>query len=217
MRKFKTKPEEYGFYVNLGKMLLKDIECYQVKIAFYASKVCQIRHGGISRGLYTLTDYARDIGISNKTLSEWVIIYKNVVSKLDINEADFSKKDWLAASRVSELLRNEKRVSQKLNGLEGKRERGIPSDLGKERIKDLFNRNYDSGSFQLSIDQFSNKVKETKNALVSKDLNTLSFSSLIELKESLDATSMVIFNHFNTKLRMSAIGNTQTLSQTLSA
>jgi len=84
---------KYQDYVKKGRALLEELEdlkeiqdCYQSKIAKYALSVCDIRHGGQSGGLYTMKDYALDIGANPKTLSNWVAIYKNVLVKIGIED-----------------------------------------------------------------------------------------------------------------------------------
>jgi hypothetical protein len=196
MKKFKKASEEYCFLVNEARKLLEAIDCYQIKIAAMAVKACQIKHGGKSANLYTLTDFANDIGMSRKTLSEWTLVYKNVISKLDIPNQDFTKKDWEASYRVFELLRNEKRSVQQIMGTKSKKTSGHISDLSKERIKDLFNQNYEKKTFDSELLECSRLVAGIKNKLSSRDLSTVSISALVSLKENLDNASDVILRNF---------------------
>ena len=60
--------KSYLDYVLLAKQEIKAIEGHQIRICEYADAACTIRHGGRSNGYYTLTDFARDIGLPTKTL-----------------------------------------------------------------------------------------------------------------------------------------------------
>lgn len=198
----------YEQYVRMGKDLVNTINCYQAQIAYYATKVCEIKHGGITRSTtYTLTKYAADIGIKSKTLSEWVSIYRNVITKVDIDPEKVTKKDWTVATRVQSLYAGEKRTMQALAGLSGKKNKGYRPDVSVERVKDLFKQNYDGPSFQKEVYEWADYVIFIKNKLLARDLSTVSVSSLISLKENLDKASDHILAELTKKKPVAKVKN----------
>jgi hypothetical protein len=192
----KTGNATYDQYVKMGRELVNSINAYQAQIAYYATKVCEISHGGIKRStVYTLSKYAADIGVNRKTLSEWVSVYRNVIAKIDIDPEKVSKKDWSVAQRVQTIFNQEKRVEQAMNGTSGKKQRGTRKDVTPERVKDLFKQEYDGPSFQKELYEWDQYVIFIKNKLLSRDLSKVSTSSLISLKENLDKASDQILKH----------------------
>lgn len=190
------KNTEYEQYVKMGRDLVGQIECYQAQIAFYATKVCEIKHGGRTRStVYTLSKYATDIGINRKTLSEWVAVYRNVIQKLGKEAKEVTSKDWSVANRVQNLLKDEKRTVQTIMGVKGAKTHGYKQEVSAERIKDLFKQNYDGPSFQKELYAWNDYIVFIKNKLVGRDLSQVSTSSLLSLKENLDAASDTILRH----------------------
>jgi hypothetical protein len=187
------KQYTYEQYVEMGKKIIGDMKCYQAQVAYYATKVCEIKHGGRVRSTtYTLTKYAADIGVHKKTLSEWVSVYRNVISKLDKEVSKITPKDWTVANRVQNLLNEEKKTIQHIMGTSGKKERGTRKDVSPKRVRDLFNKNYDSNTFQNDIYNWNNQIIFMKNKIVTRDLGEVSVGSLISLKENIDAISDMI-------------------------
>lgn len=194
------KNELYDQYVKMGRDCLNDINSKQALIAYYATIVCTIKHGGHTDSkTYTLSKYAADIGMKLKTLSDWVLIYKNVIAKMSIPADKVTKKEWTVANRVQQLLNQEKRTKQALSGLPRKKTKGVKVDASPERVKDLFKRSYDKKDFQREIYTWNDYVLNIKNALVSKNLSSVELNSLISLKENLDKASDVILRHITTK------------------
>lgn len=193
----------YNDYVKLGRALLREVRCYQVQIAYYATKVCTIRHGGKSGDLYTLSRYAYDIGMNSKTLSEWVSVYRNVILKLDKDMKKITPHDWTVAQRVNYILTMEKRAENEITGNPNKKS-GSPykGDFSKKKIKDLFKRNYDERSFQHEVMRCTDAVISVKNKLLLRDLSEASTSSLISLRENLDKASDIILNHLMNKRKV---------------
>jgi transposase-like protein len=186
----------YDQYVKMGRDLVNQINSHQAQLAYYATKVCEIKHGGKTRStVYTIKKYAEDVGVHHKTLSEWVSVYRNVISKIDLDPEKVTKKDWSVARRVQNLFNEEKRTVQSIMGMSGKKERGCRQDVSKERVKDLFNQNYDGPSFQSEVYSWNDYVIFVKNKLLSRDLDKVSTSSLISLKENLDKASDIILKH----------------------
>ena len=187
---------DYSYYVTEGKKLLHAVEVHQALISYYASLVVTIKHGGRSKG-YTLSDYARDIGMHRKTLSEWSLTYRNVISKLDVELSEITQRDWQIATRVSNLLRDEKRQIQEASGQQRKKGRGwnfqvlIPS----ERVRDLFNAERNGRSAQAEINGYCDTVISIKNKLRRMEMSSVSHASLMRLKKNLDEASNEITNY----------------------
>ena len=185
--------KSYEEYVRLGKGLLLKVNCYQAQIAFYATQVCTIRHGGRSGDLYTLKKYAQDIGMNGKTLSGWVGVYRTVIEKLGMAPEDVTQKDWTVAQRVFFILESESKATQALAGIP--KNKGWRKFVPTKTVKDLFKKNYDSHTLQNQIHQWTDTVIFIKNKLVIRDLNEASTSSLLSLKENLDKASDTILRH----------------------
>lgn len=192
------KNTTYDQYVKMGKDLVNQIGCYQAQIAYYATQVCTIKHGGITKDTtYTLTKYAKDIGVKSKTLSEWVSVYKNVITKLNMDPEKVTKKDWSVANKVQNMFNEEKRIEQAMLGISGSKNKGVRKNMSPEIVKDLFNQNYNKNSFQSEIYEWDKYVIFIKNKLTARDLNEASVSSLINLKENLDKASEVLLRHIS--------------------
>lgn len=212
MKKFKTTQDEYQFYVTKGREAVMSIECYQVKVAAMATKVCEINHGGRARSTtYTLSKYANDIGLNRKTLSEWVRIYRAVVSKLDLDIETFSKNDWITAGRVMELVTEEKRVKQALLGIKKRKQRGVKVELSADKIKELFNQSEAGTGFQGKVYQWTKTVSYIKGKISEADLSEASLGSLITLKESLDNASDSILRYLTGSMLKSELGSSQSM------
>jgi hypothetical protein len=201
MKQKETKAlQEYLSYVSLAKGLLSEIKSHQAKIAFYATKVCEIKHGGrTASSVYTISKFAEDIGMNRKTLSEWISIYKNVIVKLGKEASEVSGKDWQAARRVQNIINEQLRTDQALAGVAGKKERGSRKNASPEVIKDMFNQNYNGPSFQKEFHDWNDYMITIKNKVRSRDLSQISVSSLISMKETADALSEHILKQLTRK------------------
>lgn len=69
----------------------------QIKVATLALEVCEISRGGSSKDLFTITRFAKEIGVNEKTLSTWMSVKKLCVDKLP--------KNIVREARYSDLLR----------------------------------------------------------------------------------------------------------------
>ncbi len=187
----------YDFYVKEGKKLLHATYTHQATIAYYASCVCDISHGGRSGSKYTLTQYANDIGMHRKTLSEWSVTYRNVIQKLELDPSDITKDQWFVATRVSNLLRDEKRQIQAESGLQRRKGRGwsfnvhIPVD----RVRDLFSAEMNGRTAQSEINGYCDTVINIKNKLRRMEMSSVSEVSIRSLKMSLDEASSELTNY----------------------
>lgn len=188
---------EYDELVKLGKELYSKVEMYQVKISEYAVAACDIRHGGISTGLYTLKDYARDIEMPYKTLQNWVQIYRNVVQKLDCKVVTLS--DWQKVRKTNDIISIETTAKNKAEGT-NRRRRNIscPAD----RVKSIYNSMQDDEKpFILELTRITQSTKYCDNVLSKRDLNIADDASLIHLMELLDSASDRINNHLTAKAK----------------
>lgn len=191
----KNKTLSYSDYVKLGKDLVQSIEAYQVKIAEYATKVCDIRHGGISTNYYTITDYAKDIGIPYKTLQNWVRVYRNVCVKVD--KKIETKKDWEMARKTNDVLTMDITVENKKENTPKKiRLRDIPKNKVQKTFDTLCE---DEKPFLMEFNRILKSTKYTHGLIKVRDLNLISEDSLIHLMELLDNTSDLINNYLTDK------------------
>jgi hypothetical protein len=183
----------YEHYVKMGKSLLEEVQSKQALVAFYATQVCEIKRGGGSEKRYTITQYAKDIGMNPMLLTKWVLVYNKVIVKVGIEAQNVTKKDWAVASSVDKFIKSENILKNILSGSKSKKLKCKP--LSIKKTKDLFNQNYDGPSFQAQIYTYNSYLITVKNNLISKDLSLASLSSLAALKENLDKASDAILNH----------------------
>lgn len=196
----RMKTETYEHYVSLGKELVQNVEDRQMKICGYAIKVCTIRNGGYSAGYYTLKDYANDIGLNNKTLNQWMLIYRNVVLKLTDKQLEIMT--WRQASKVNENIEHINTIENQLKGTPRKRSAPKKSVSPKE-VQKLFQDHLDEKPF---IGEFLSVVKQTKHTrhlLTKRDLSIIEYTHMVFLMELLDECSDII-NEFLTDKRKQA-------------
>lgn len=186
----KSTNATYDQYVKMGRDLVSQVKCHQAQIAYYATKVCEIKHGGKTRSsVYTLGKYAADIGVNRKTLSEWVSIYRNVIVKIDLDAEKVTQKDWTVATRVQKLFKDEKQTVQAIMGIPHAKNRGVRQDMSPAKVKDLFKQSYNGPNMQSEVYAWNDSIITIKNKIASRDLSGVSLSSLISLKENLDKAS----------------------------
>lgn len=183
----------YEHYVKIGKSLLEEVQSKHALVAFYATKVCEIKVGGGQKNRYTISQYARDIGMQPAVLGKWVATYNRVIVKVGIEAQNVTKKDWSVASSVDAIIRSENSLKNILKGSKSKRLKCKP--LSIKKTKDLFNQTYNGSSLQSQIYIYSTYLITVKNNLISKDLSLASPSSLVALKENLDKASDIILTH----------------------
>ena len=100
-RNFDNK-KVYNACVRIAKALVGEMEAVQYKVACLAVEACEIRHGGISTNIYTMKDFANDVGLNPKSVQNWVRVYQVVATKLPSKPE--SRKEWSAASRTLKRL-----------------------------------------------------------------------------------------------------------------
>lgn len=190
-----SRPRTYSEFVEAGRNILTSMRLHQLYVAHYTVQVCDIRHGGRSKGFYTIKDYAEDIGINRKTLSGWCSIYRIVIQKLDLDLDSITPDDWQTATRVHDLLKNEKRAINALVGEEKSKDKGWKQNAPEKKIRDLFNRYKNGTPIEAQVHSWTDRAIDIKNRIITKDLSGASTESLMMLKKQLDGASENITNY----------------------
>ena len=185
-------------YIRQGKILLEEIGTYQAEIAKRALEICDIRHGGKTlEKIYTIKDFANDIGMKPKTLQGWVGTYRDVVLKADIeiNNSD----DWKAASKTNNTLIKERTLVNKLEGTP-KKKGNYKKEIPATRVKSLYESiQADEKPFITELVTITQHAKHIKHILKKRELNLASDSNLTELMNILDEASDMINDHLTAK------------------
>lgn len=74
--------EKYNQLVAEGRRIVESMENNKLQLVRIALKVCDQIHGGAQKNVYTIKDFATDIGFSERTLSNWVGDYKRLEKKI---------------------------------------------------------------------------------------------------------------------------------------
>lgn len=112
--------KKWQFYVDQGQQLIDKMGEDRLKVAELAIAACDIHHGGGAHwnnfeGVYTLTRYAKEVGISYKTLHGWVRVKTNVYDKLQIAGAKVDViSQWRIMNRVVDRCTKEDTPEQVL-------------------------------------------------------------------------------------------------------
>lgn len=77
------KPLDWHTAITQAKGLLGGRRVNQMRVAEIAMQVCEISWGGAKPEGRTLTDFAKEIGVNQSTLSNWVSIRRRVYEKLN--------------------------------------------------------------------------------------------------------------------------------------
>lgn len=159
----------YQDFVDRAKRELRKIEGHQARIAEMAVRVCTIRHGGVSKGFYTITQFAEDIGVNEKTLQNWVQTYRNVYTKIDVPAGE--SPSWKKAARVNNLLKEERTITNEIEG-KPKSRFAFKQEVPKERINQLYHA---EKPFEGEFFNISEQAKTIRGALEnhSDDLNNM--------------------------------------------
>lgn len=188
--------KEYRNYVILGKKELNQIEGHQKRICSYAMEVITIRHGGYSKGIYTIKRYAEDIGMNPKTLQNWLQVYNNVIVKLeDPENADFNK-----ASKVNNCLEENRTIDNAVNGTPKTRS-AYKKHVPAEKVQSLYNKYMHEKPFEGEFINIMQQTKGFKNLLEKRDLNIIEDSHLEHLANLLTICADIIKLHLIKKRR----------------
>jgi len=189
----------YEDYVKMGKEILKSIDCYQARVAFYACQVCVIRHGGKSDKYYTLTDYSASIGMSHNTLSNWTLIYRNVIERLGIPLEEITKRVWTTASRTNERITDKNR---RVNVDKETKRKNIKynKEVSLEGLRQFYKEeSNDTPSFHSEFRHWNSTVMNIKNNIPKRDLNLIHEGDVLELMRNLDIASDIINDFLTVK------------------
>lgn len=185
----------YEWYLNASRSILKNMVCQQAVLGFYATKVCTIRHGGISGDHYTIKRFAEDLGLNPKTLNEWTAVYRRVIQHLDIDPINITPKEWRSARRIAYQIEGETR---KKNIQSGRPKAKGDYAVKKEDIKKLWQENLDGPSVLYEVREWSSKLRTLHSNLEKRDLKLADPFDLLEVMTNADLVSDLI-NDFLTK------------------
>ncbi len=188
--------------VIVGKIRTLDdtIHCYQIDIAKLAMAACEIKHGGISKGIYTIKNYADDIELPYKTVQNWVSVYRNVVLKLEKEVK--TKEEWANAAAANRLLKSQRRNDNKLAEKPSSRF-AYKQDVPKGKVREIF-KAVEEGkdNFLVSFIASSRSVKTILYKLEQGDLALIRDNDLTSMMETLDEASEIINRYLTKKAKM---------------
>ncbi|MCZ6692958.1 MAG: hypothetical protein O6939_03535 [Bacteroidetes bacterium] len=172
--------------VEKAKKYLRDIEdlehkvgVYQADISELALQVCTIRHGGISNDIYTIKDFAEEVGLKPKTLQNWIAAYRTVVPIVGRDKIN-TQKDWTD-------VRKTKRV--------------IGDSANKRDVQEIFDI-YNRSGEKPFLAEFRNNiagVKHLKYMLEKRELTLINYDQWVEMMEQLDICSDMINKYLSKK------------------
>jgi hypothetical protein len=139
---------DYNELVREARGHLGKIEFHKSMVAKLALSACTIKHGGKSTGFYTLTDFAKDIGMNFKTLSNWVQIQRDVLDRVGIENP--TKNEFDKASKAVNYMRIERRINNEKNGTENSKKE-YNSGVTAKHVMDIFNRVETDSKVTLSL------------------------------------------------------------------
>lgn len=189
----------YEKYVELGKKLVEETNDKQMKICSYAMKVCTIRHGGRSGGFYTMTDYARDIGLKRKTLSEWMLIYRNVILKLTDKQRETMT--WKQASKTHEAMAAQNSIDNVIKG-KPRHKTGVKKSFTPTRVQKIHEELMNEKPFVGEFLGIVKQVNYAKGILSKRDLSIIQDNHLIHLMQLLDNCSDLINDYLTEKKKI---------------
>ncbi len=184
------KQNKINTYVAQAKYTLDLIGSYQYKLAKMACEICDIRHGGISTHLYTVTDFANDIGMNSKTLQNWVSVYRTITKKCGISIT--TESDWKKARLAMQLIKHEKRRRNKSDGKTSK----YRNELDASVIKNLFYGIGDEKPVQLKIDRILEAFRHSKFTLEQANVSEVNKDSMYEIRKLCSEVGMLIDEKF---------------------
>lgn len=203
--------KDYAWYVKAGKDLVTELnllkektESYQFQIAKFAVGVCTIRHGGRSEGIYTLKKYATDIGINHKTIQNWTATYRIYTGSIDAEANTLTPKEWMAASRLNNLLKKERAHTNRQVGREGSRH-AYKQEVPKDKVENIYRQLLDNEKpFIHEFFNMENSLKHNLNVLKTRDLSIIPDHSLLHVMTLLDEASEVINQYLTNKKKQVA-------------
>ena len=185
-------------YIRQGKRLLEEIGIYQVEIAKMALAICDIRHGGKTlEKIYTIKDFANDIGMKPKTLQGWVGTFRDVVLKAGITIS--TPEDWKAANKTNNTLIKERTLQNKIDGTP-KKKGSYKQQIPAGTVRSLYDSiQSEDNPFVTELVTITQSAKHIKHILGKRELNLASDVNLTDLMNILDEASDLINNHLTAK------------------
>jgi len=112
--------KKWLFYVEQGQKIVESMGQDRLKVAELAIAACDIAHGGGNHwkkfeGVYTLNRFAKEIGVSYKTLHNWVRIKRNVYDKLvEVGAKPDATTQWHVMSSVASRCKADEKPKEVL-------------------------------------------------------------------------------------------------------
>lgn len=183
----------YRMCVVKARLYLDEVKVYQLNICELAMTVVTITNGGLgSEKYYTITDFARDIGMKKNTLSKWLEIYNDVYSKLD--QVGNEKELWQVSKKINKQLKHERTEINKSAGRTNSHFGKKVQDTSKDRIQDL-EKLINEKPFMSEFRQAMQQAIHMDNLFDRRDLNIITDSELLRLSITLNRISSKINNH----------------------
>lgn len=186
--------KNYKELVTEGRDLLQKAQLYQMKIAKLATEACTIQRGGHKskrNPLYSVKDYATDIGATYTTLMDWVYTYRNVVEKLE--KPPQTQKEWAHAVETDKRLGSAMNPTKK-KGFVGKRK------ATKFDVQTIYNAVSEEKPFVHEFDSVVKYTKHAKTLFSKRDLKLIDRKKLLKCMELLDEISEIL-NEYLTRTR----------------
>ena len=165
-KKKKMKEKGWSYYVNEAKKYIQQIQQYQIKIAHVALKACDIRHGGNHKDyqkIITMKRFAREIGISYKSLTEYVRITRNVYNKLTKEQKKDGKYEFMRQISI-----------------------GLNKDSSRQLVREKYDYQKNIGQNDYYIQRFLRRLQTAHHFYCKKiDQETMKKLSQNELKKTL--------------------------------
>lgn len=187
----------YNQCVEYGKRLLDDVREAQIELCRLAMTVVTISNGGIgSKKFYTISDFAKDIGMKKNTLSKWLEVYNDVYSKFD--EVGNPKEAWQLAKKINKNLKHERQmINKELDQPRSQAAKKI-QDISPARINKLREDIYEK-PFVSEFRQAFQHAKHMQNLFDKRDLSIIEDQQLLLLATLLNKTSERINKHIRNK------------------
>lgn len=181
----------YNNFVAFGKTLVKKLDniknhkvAHQSQIARYAIAICDIRHGGTTtEQYYTITEYARDIGLPQSTVSHWVCMYRDILLKIGISEP--TRGEWTKSRKVLELLKREYINADITNPDQKRFDKKFKDSIPRKEVQGLFD-GIVKDPFVFGVLDATNSAKQIRKLLIKSDLSVVQDKRLIELMNILN-------------------------------
>lgn len=170
----KTIGKKYLKLVHQGKTVVNNRTNSQRHLADLAMKACTIRHGGRYGNLYTIKQYARDIGVNSKTLSKW-IQERRVEITINKNSKSKKRKTLSEIKKITRALRSDTKIGndgqakyidfQRIKAAENRTSTNENNNLEKNmrKLREVFYFVKARGS-----SKFTNKEKKNLKTLLKK-------------------------------------------------